>query len=205
MIDPSPWDAWHGVFQSHFSWIDPSTEVTNTFVQKADESWSSWVTLAAREIEGLTGVAPPPQPFTTRRTTVAKATEIRPCPEDLHRPRHADRVRRFEWAYRRLAEIAADQGRRFEAAHGKALSTGFVQKRAPEEWQPALCRLGMGLRGGEGIPSALLQEMAGLAREHGQGVLAAPRRLKQYVWDRHLEAEAARGSRWLHSFTKPAE
>jgi hypothetical protein len=81
----------------------------------------------------------------------------------------------------------------------------MVTSKAPEEWQQALCVLGRALRRGTAVPRDLLDEMVHLARAHWQALVEALRALRKQDWDRHLEEEASKSSRWLHSFTKPAE
>jgi hypothetical protein len=154
--NPAPWDEWHTTFERLFPWLAklkttlPDTEVTNNIVQRSDEVWATWTKRAANELECLTGINPPQTPFKTRRATISKAAEIRPCPGDRHRPRYTERVRRFEWTYRRLSEIGSDVDNRHLASHGKMLSTNTVRGKAPGEWQEILLLLGRAFRRAKG-------------------------------------------------------
>jgi hypothetical protein len=44
-----------------------------------------------------------------------------------------------------------------------------------------------------------------IARAHWQALEGDLKALRKQDWDRHLEEEASKSSRWLRSFTKPAE
>jgi hypothetical protein len=50
-----------------------------------------------------------------------------------------------------------------------------------------------------------LEELVHIARSHWQSLEKELKALQKADWDRHLAEEAAKSSRWLHSYTKPAE